>query len=343
MKTKYLHIGPYSAIGGVSVHIKRLSELLEEHYSFSFIDESPLIETNNEIYNLRAINIFEYIRLVNNTCIIHIHSGIWWLRCLHILVGFSFRKKTIVTIHSLTSLRTEFSVIITRFFLLFASKIIVVNKDISRKIKNKKCIVAHAFIPPNIEKEQNLTVEILDILKQNKHKKIIVNNAFKLVFHNNEDLYGLDLIIDVARAVKREKKNYKIIFIVASKEEKLNLLEHYTQIIKEEGLNEIISLIPYPLSFVRLMIESDLVIRSTNTDGDALTVREALYLNRTIIASDVTSRPKGTILFKNRNSEDLFEKIKDNLSKKQKRNVKTKLRNNDRNALIEQYNSLISM
>lgn len=340
MKPKYLQVGPYTAIGGVSVHIKRLSELLAEHYSFSFIDESPLIGTNREVYNLREINIFEYIRLVNNTHIIHVHSGIWWLRCLHILVGFLFRKKTIVTIHSLSNLTTGFSVIITRFFLLFASKIIVVNKEISRKIKNKKCNVVHAFIPPNIENEKNLPKEVLDILEQNRHKKIIVNNAFKLVFHNNEDLYGLDLIIDVARAVKTEKKNYKIIFVVTSKEEKLNLYEHYSRIIMEEGLNEIISIIPYPLSFVRLMIESDLVIRSTNTDGDALTVREAIYLNRPVIASDVISRPKGTILFQNRNSENLFVKIKDTLNKEKKTNSKTQT--NNRNAIIERYRLLIS-
>ena len=342
MKKKYLQIGPYSAIGGVSVHIKRLSELLEDYYSFSFIDESPLLDTNQEVYNLRRLNIFEYIKLVNNTCIVHIHSGIWWLRCLHILVGFLFRKKTIVTIHSLSNLRTRFSVIITRFFLMFASKIVVVNKEISKKIKTKKCIVVHAFIPPNIEKEENLPIEVLDILEQNKHKKIIVSNAFKLVFHNNEDLYGLDLIIELARSVKKEKKNYKIIFIVASKDEKLNLIEYYTQIIKDEGLKEIISLIAHPLSFVRLMIESDLVVRATNTDGDALTVREALYLNRLVIASDVINRPKGTVLFQNRNSKDLIKKIKDTLSKKQNRNVKTKSGIDDRNALIEHYNSLIS-
>lgn len=340
MKTKYLQIGPYTAIGGVSVHIKRLSELLVEHYSFSFIDESPLTATNREVYNLREINIFEYIRLVNNTQIIHIHSGIWWLRCLHILVGFLFRKKTIVTIHSLSNLRTGFAVIITRFFLLAASKIVVVNKDISRKLKNKKSSVVHAFIPPNIENEKNLPKEVFDILEQNRHKKIIVNNAFKLVLHNNEDLYGLDLMINVARAVKTEKKNYKIIFVVASKEEKLNLFEQYTRIIKEEGLNEIISLIPYPLSFVNLMIESDLVIRSTNTDGDALTVREAIYLNRPVIASDVISRPKGTILFQNRNSENLFIKIKHTLS--QQKQTNSKIQTNNRKAIIEQYMSLIS-
>jgi len=63
------------------------------------------------------------------------------------------------------------------------------------------------------------------------------------------------------------------------------------------------------LSFVRLIEKSDIVLRPTNTDGDALTIREALYLNKTIIASDVVNRPSGTILFKSRDTNDLKMKI----------------------------------
>lgn len=341
MKKNYLQIGPYSAIGGVSVHIKRLSDLLKDHYNFSFIDESPLL-TNQEVYNLRRINVFEYIRLINNAEIIHIHSGIWWLRCLHIFVGFLFRKKIIVTIHSLSNLTTSFSVRLTRKFLLLTSNVVVVNNEISKKLKIKKSVVAHAFIPPNIEREEKLPLEILNILQQNKFKKIIINNAFKLVLHNNEDLYGLDLLINVAREIKREKQNYKIIFIVASMDKKLNLFDFYSKIIKEETLDKIITLIPYPVSFVRLMIESDLVVRATNTDGDALTVREALYLKRPIIASDATNRPEGAILFKNRNSEDLFLKIRDTLNKEEKTTTKKHIPITDRNTFIELYRSIIS-
>ena len=90
----------------------------------------------------------------------------------------------------------------------------------------------------------------------------------------------------------------------------------YINKINKEGLNEYITILTYPISFVRLMEKSDLVIRATNTDGDALTVREALYLNKPVIASDVVKRPKGTILFKNRDSDDLYKKIIETLNKK---------------------------
>ena len=151
--------------------------------------------------------------------------------------------------------------------------------------------------------------EILRILEECKDSKIIVSNAFKLVLHKNEDLYGLDLMIDVARMVKKEKKRYKIIFVVATINDRLRLYDSYMGIIKEEELESVISLIPYSISFVRLMQKSDLVVRATNTDGDALTVREAMFFKIPIIASNVVKRPENVILFKNRDSIDLFSKI----------------------------------
>jgi hypothetical protein len=53
-----------------------------------------------------------------------------------------------------------------------------------------------------------------------------------------------------------------------------------------------------------------MVIRPTNTDGDSLTIREGLYLNKIVLASDVVQRPEGTKLFKTRNAMDLFEQMK---------------------------------
>ena len=54
---------------------------------------------------------------------------------------------------------------------------------------------------------------------------------------------------------------------------------------------------------------SDLTLRATNTDGDALSIRESLFLNTPIIASNATSRPTGTIVFDSRSQDDLNAKV----------------------------------
>ena len=50
----------------------------------------------------------------------------------------------------------------------------------------------------------------------------------------------------------------------------------------------------------------NLFIRPTFTDGDAVSIREALSFNCSVIASDVVQRPKSTVTFKNRDFNDLY-------------------------------------
>jgi glycosyltransferase involved in cell wall biosynthesis len=62
------------------------------------------------------------------------------------------------------------------------------------------------------------------------------------------------------------------------------------------------------------MEQSDIVLRPTNTDGDSLTIREALFLGKPILASDVVARPPGTIIFKTRDVQDMIQKLEQLLS-----------------------------
>lgn len=54
------------------------------------------------------------------------------------------------------------------------------------------------------------------------------------------------------------------------------------------------------------MAASDLFLRPTRVDGDALSVREALALGIRCVASDAASRPEGTFLFASGDAVDLF-------------------------------------
>jgi glycosyltransferase involved in cell wall biosynthesis len=311
LKKKIVQIGPYSATGGVSIHIKRLTDTLKEEYDFSFIDESPISNIEQEVFNLRSGGVFKYISLIRKADVVHIHSGLIWLQLFHILAAFLFRKKIIITIHSLSILCSPFRKWIMKRYLILTSKVIVVSQEMFEKLNLERAIVKEAFIPPNLATEETLPEEVLQILQQNKDNKIIVSNAFRIDLYNDEDLYGLDLMIEVAKMIKEEKRAYKIIFIVASSEDKHDLVKKYYSIIDTESLSDEITILNYPISFVKLVMKSDVVIRATNTDGDALTIREALYFNKPVIASDVVKRPDETILFKTRDAADLYLKIKE--------------------------------
>jgi glycosyltransferase involved in cell wall biosynthesis len=60
--------------------------------------------------------------------------------------------------------------------------------------------------------------------------------------------------------------------------------------------------------FYPILARSHLFLRPTNTDGDAISIRESLYYKIPVIASNVVDRPEGTILFKNRDIQELYKK-----------------------------------
>jgi glycosyltransferase involved in cell wall biosynthesis len=58
-----------------------------------------------------------------------------------------------------------------------------------------------------------------------------------------------------------------------------------------------------------LMLRCDLVVRPTLTDGDSMSVREALLLGRPVVASDAAVRPQGCVLFRAGDHEDLASQL----------------------------------
>ena len=62
-------------------------------------------------------------------------------------------------------------------------------------------------------------------------------------------------------------------------------------------------------SCLAVIARSDIFVRPTFSDGDAISVREAIELGTPVVASDVVSRPAGTVCFKTGDASDLVSKI----------------------------------
>lgn len=309
---KILIIGPLPPpLGGVSIHIKRLSKLIGNDFSIDFVDESS--QMKDEYFNLRTFHIFSYLKKVLKSGLIYIHSGKRQLAFFHIVVGRLFRKKVLLTVHAYPNANKDFSTLVDSFFYSKAHRIIVVNYFILDRLKlpEDKCTVRCAFIPPSMADEPQLPDHLIKWITERKSEgKIIISaNAYQLKLFNSQDLYGLDMCIDVAERLNKRGFPYIFIFVVSSIDKHRELYEKYEKRIKESSFLNNFLLLNEELSFVQLITFSDIILRPTNTDGDALTIREALFLSRPIIASDVISRPEGTILFKNRDVDDLEREI----------------------------------
>jgi phenylacetate-CoA ligase len=307
-----LIVGPLPPpLGGVSIHIKRLSRLINDDFLVDFVDESS--QMKDEYFNLRTFHILNYLKKVRDTGLIYIHSGKRQLAFFHIVVGRLFGKRVLLTIHAYPNANRDLSTRIDSFFYSKAHRIIVVNSFILDRLRlpESKCTVRCAFIPPSMTEEPELPDHLIRWIqdKRSKRKVIICANAYQLKMFNSQDLYGLDMCIDVAERLNKRGFPFIFIFVVSSLEKNRELYEQYEERIKNSKFLNNFLLLNEELSFVKLITYSDIVLRPTNTDGDALTIREALFLNTPVIASDVISRPEGTILFKNRDVDDLEKEI----------------------------------
>lgn len=305
---RLLLIGPINGPkGGVNIHMNRLKVLLENDFDINIIDESKEINENN--FNIRSKNIYQYLKILNATEIVYIHSNQWWLRIFHIIFSKLLFKKTIVAVHSYNFWAPKYQTVTTKYFLTLVDKVIFVSSEISKIFKIKNTIIQPAFLPPKIDLEDPLPTDILENLTAGY--KIVVANASQLFQLDNGELYGFDLCLELAKIFKEKNIKIKIIFVVTTNND---LLEKYKKNIVNYGIESYFTLIEKSISFVKLIEKSDLVLRPTGKDGDAITIREALFMNKPVLASDIVRRPEGTLIFKNRNVDDLYNKTLDALS-----------------------------
>jgi glycosyltransferase involved in cell wall biosynthesis len=309
---KIILIGPVPPpSGGISIHIKRLSILLEKDFDIDFIDEANPAKPG--YFNVRSLNIFKYIKKVWSSDVLYIHSGHHILRMFHVLMGKLFFRKVILTLHAYPFNKGKVAKFIEEVLYGWSNKIILVNANLFDKIKlpKEKCIVQNAFLPPVMETEPEIPATV-DQWIQKTHasgKLIMCANAWQLEIFKDEDLYGLDMCIEVINILKKRGHAVAFIFNVASTDKLKDLYLKYQATINELGLEDNFLLINERLSFVKLIEKTAIVLRPTNTDGDALTVREALFLGKPVVASDVVERPEGTILFKTRDVADMAKQL----------------------------------
>ena len=315
-------IGPYPPpYGGVSVHIQRLMPFLEKE------------NINYVIYNLghkgvpysessipKVINI-KYPKLwiiwyffFSKEYLIHNHYSYWIMAVISGLMSV-IGKKMVITIHTKEFFNDNR---LKRKLIVFALKkyslIIAVNKNIknlclSEGVNKSNIVVIPAFISPlfnhNDIMEINKDVkEFIDI-----HSPIISANAHTIEFIKNQEVYGIDTCIDLCEIIIKNHKNIGFIFLL-SKIGDNEYFEKMKQKIVDKNLQDNFKLINISCKFYPILMKSDLFIRPTITDGDAISVREALSLGVPTIASDVVQRPIGTILFKNGDINDLNSKVK---------------------------------
>lgn len=289
-------------VGGITIHLERFKEYLKNSskWNVNILDLRKRILYNSEI---EEKSFFKILFCYFNANIIHIHMDNN-LKLLIVLLSRFLFKKVIYTHHKST-IQNKFVLFLTN---LFSNHTILVNdKTIEKKyFFRKKTSIIPAFIPPQkFEKIENKLIES----SINKYSYKIASYCFGFHPFNGNDLYGFDLIIDsFLLLTKNNQINNTLLILINPSNNEVDYEKLYED--KDLGSNKIL-LIKEKIDFCSLIHEVNLTIRATRIDGDSLSVRESLFFNTPVIASDATFRPEGTIIYENGNVKDLSSKILD--------------------------------
>jgi glycosyltransferase involved in cell wall biosynthesis len=144
-----------------------------------------------------------------------------------------------------------------------------------------------------------------------KHDPLIAANG-KVGWYQGTDLYSLDHLVHLVARLKPDYPGIGLVVCFWHHDEAKDqaYLDKLMQTAADMGVAENILFNTKSGTFVPVLHAAQLFVRPTNTDGDANSIREALYLGTPAIASDVVERPEGTILFRTRDIDDFEEKVR---------------------------------
>lgn len=278
-------------IGGVTIHVQRLCDQLEKsEVSFQFIDFKR--NTRREI--LKAF-------LKNKR--IHLHSSNVHIQLLFAIFCLITTKKLILTYHGNIGRYGIIKNTFNHISIKMAKIPIVINKQsyhIAKKI-NKKTKLVSAFLPPVHIKplDESMQKKILSLRENCRF--LFCTNASNVNFDiNKREIYQITNLVklfndlpDFGLIVSDPTGNY------------IDYLENNKILI-----NPNILFISYEHDFNSVIKESNCMIRYTTTDGDSLSVKEALSAGKQVIATNVVDRPEQVILV-NDDIIDLKNKVTD--------------------------------
>ncbi|WFN35013.1 glycosyltransferase family 4 protein [Methanogenium sp. S4BF] len=314
-------VGPYPLpYGGVSVHIQRLKDQLEENgFRCVVYDlDAKNVSLNDSVVKIKfpLLWILKYSIFAKED-IIHFHYSDWRARILFGLMTL-LGKKIVITIHgesmneSIKNSGYLKKKLIT-YSLKHTSYIIAVNPKIkecalSLGVDPEFIDVIPAFIPPVIQEKEikEIPQEIWEFIEQ--HTPIISANAYKITFFKGQDLYGIDMCIDLCANLKQNYPNIGFVFCLPTIGDN-NYYEILKNRIISKGIENNFLFITEKYNFYPILMKSQIFVRPTNTDGDSVSIREALHFDIPVVTSDVINRPTGAIIFINRDIDDLTEKI----------------------------------
>ncbi len=323
-------IGPYpafgGAIGGISVHIQRVHQLLK-----SVGHEVRIYQVGGQgcpemgVYPLRheTSSILTMMTRERNS-VVHSHLIRSHIRILEGLGNRLRKGPMVLTVHG-NSLRDQLARRrgllgrILRRAIHNHDHLIGVSTQVAETILSAgvppdRVSVLPAFVPPqpNQADRDELPEEVWAFAET--HSPAIAFNGTVCVYQG-QDLYGFDLALDVLGGIRRSGRNAGL--IVSFVQPPTNCPQLWRRIQDRANAPDVkghVLFIHPGCQFYPVLEVSDVLLRPTRADGWGVSVAEAIYLGTPAVASDVCDRASGAYLFRSGDASDLARQTENALA-----------------------------
>lgn len=283
-------------LGGISVHLQRLARRLERA-GVDVVRHGPQLVPPFFGYHL------ELLRSTRGADVVHAHlHGVADLALLGLLARTC--RRVVLTVHAhnvagemLTGRPVRAASIgaaLRSMRAVVCVNPMIVNEIAALDVPRHRIVLAPAFLPPSADEllaEEPLP-EVAAFL--GRHGPVLAANAFTFDLYRGRLLYGQDQLVEL---LARLVPTYPAIGLVVhvSREDKGGQLALVRERARELGVADRILWVLGSRPFGPTLVRSDVMVRPTATDGDAVSVREALHLGIPVVASAVVERPEGTL------------------------------------------------
>ena len=228
--------------------------------------------------------------------------------------------------------------------------IIAVNEDLRRfaievlGVREEKIRVLPAFIPPTERgmAEARLPGDVARFVQAHV-PNFCATGSFG-VYHKGENTYGFELILDMLKAIHTDYPDAGLVLAVNYVDDESHR-EAFKETVRQYGLDDnVLILEDLGTGYLDLVRKSDVFLRPTYTEGDALSVRESLYLGVPSVASDCAVRPRGCEVFRTGDVSDCVARVREVVSHSDQARAKARTYEDPRadRALVDIYREMIA-
>ncbi len=176
-------------------------------------------------------------------------------------------------------------------------------------IKPKNYAIENAFLPPVLHRSDAViaTFNSSLFIFIAEHTPLIFFNAAHVMNIDGKDVYGFNQGFQLINDLKKQYPDLGLIMAVASLDTYNR--QKFIAAMKQYDISEQIYILDGQKEIWPLYSKVDLFIRPTLSDGDSISIREALYFGIPVVASDCVSRPETVTTYQSENHADFAKQV----------------------------------